>query len=77
MVHDTYKTIIKLVQSKKLREAFYPIDIIHATRTKNKKTLQTFPSKHRKGNPCGESELFTQLKDGSYKLIRPFRYGLK
>ena len=77
MVHDTYKTIIKLVQSKKLKEPFYPIDIIKATRAKNKKTLLVFPSKHRKGNPRSESELFIQNKNGSYKLIQPFKYELR
>lgn len=77
MVHETYKTIIKLINSKKLKEPFYPIDIIHVTRAKNPETLQRFPSKHRKGNPSGTSELFTPFKDGRYNLIRPFKYGLK
>jgi len=77
MVHDTYKTIIKLVNSKKLKEPFYPKDIINVTRAKNLKTLRNFAIVHRKGNPTGTSELFTQHKDGRYKLIRPFKYGLK
>jgi hypothetical protein len=77
MVHDTYKTIIKLVKSKKLKEPFYPADIVKAARAKNIETLRKFPAMHRKGNPHGASELFTQLKDGKYKLIKPFKYDLK
>ena len=77
MVHDTYKTIIKLVNSKKLKEPFYPKDIKNSTRAKNIETLRRLPALHRKGNLGGTSELFTQFKDGRYKLIRPFKYGLK
>jgi hypothetical protein len=77
MVHETYKTIIKLINSKKLNEPFYPRDIIKATKVKNPRTFHTFPAKHRKRNPQGTSELFIQQKDGRYKLIRPYKYGLK
>ncbi len=77
MVHETYKTIIKLVNSKKLKEPFYPADIAKVIRVKNIETLRRLPSLHRKGNLGNTSELFTRYKDGSYKLIRPFKYGLK
>ena len=78
MVHETYKTIIKLVKSKKLKEPFFPVDIVNAIpRAKNLKTLRKFPIVHRKENPTNTTELFTQLKDGRYKLIRPFKYDLK
>ncbi len=78
MVHETYKTIIKLVKSKKLKEPFFPIDIVNAIpRAKNPVTLRKFPIVHRKGNPRNTSVLFTKLKDNRYKLIRPFKYDLK
>ena len=33
--HQTYETIIKLVNTEKLKEPFYPIDIATATGEKN------------------------------------------
>jgi len=52
MVHETYKTIIKLVKSKKLKEPFFPVDIVNAIpKAKNLKTLRKFPIVHRKENP--------------------------
>ncbi len=78
MKHETYKTIIKLVKSKKLKEPFFPVDITNAIpRAKNPETLRKFPSMHKKGNSRNLSMLLTQLKDGRYKLIRPFKYDLK
>ena len=78
MTHETYKTIIKLVKSKKLKEPFFPIDIVNAIpRAKNPETLRKFPSMHTKESPRNVSILFTKLKDNRYKLIRPFKYNLK
>ena len=78
MVHETYKTIIKLVKSKKLKEPFFPVDIVNAIpKAKYPQTQRKFPVIHRKGNPKNTSVLFTKLKDGRYKLIRPFKYDLK
>lgn len=76
--HQAYKVIIQLVKSRKLREPFSPLDIAHATRQRyNRETLRRFPSKHKKGNVGNDSELFVYLKSGKYRLIRPFKYGLK
>ena len=75
--HQTYETIVKLVNTKKLKEPFYPIDILTAAGEKDSRTLREFPAKHKKENPKGRIVLFTQLKDNSYKLVRPFKYGLK
>jgi hypothetical protein len=77
MAHETYKEIIRLVKSKKLKEPFYPKDIVKAAPKINSGTSRTFPIRHRKGNPGGNSELFVQLKNGGYKLIKPYKYGLK
>ena len=75
--YDSYEAIIKLVKSKKLKEPFFPADIAKATRAKNAGTLRRYPTRHRKGNPDGYSVLFTKLKDGRYKLVRPFKFGIK
>ena len=75
--HQTYETIIKLVNTKKLKEPFYPIDIATAAGKKDDRALREFPAKHKKGNPKGRDVLFTKLKDNSYKLVRPLKYGLK
>ena len=76
--HGTYARIISAVKSKRLAEPFFPKDVPKACRAKNNaETFRKFPSAHRKKNPYNHRELFVQLKDGRYKLIRPFRYGIK
>ena len=76
--HGTYSKIISAVKGKRLKEPFYPRDVPKACRAKNNaETFRKFPSAHRKKNPYNHSELFVQLKDGRYKLIRPFRYVIK
>lgn len=77
MVHRIYCQIINAVKSKKLKEPFFPRDIKKAIPKMNKKTSHTFPSKHKRNNTGNNSELFIRLKNGTYKLIRPFKYDLK
>jgi len=73
--HHTYRQILKAINSGKLKEPFTIPELKKACPHLNERTCSNFPSKHRKNNPGGDSELFIQLEDGRYKLIRPFKYG--
>ena len=68
-----YPKIVKAITSKKLKEPFRPIQAIKACRPKNPDTFRKIFASHRRGNPFGNQALFIQLKDGTYKAIRPFK----
>ena len=50
-----------------------PFEAIKICRPKNKGTFRKIFASHRRGNPFGNQPLFIQLKDGTYKAIRPFK----
>jgi len=74
--HKVYNSIVKAVNSKRLIESFASRDFCCACPGFASATYNTFLSKHRKGNPSRTSELFERIDRGSFKLIRPFKYGL-
>ena len=75
--HKVYRTIIEAVEKGILKEPFSSNDIIKACPNLVKSTCRTFPRKHRKGNPGMNSELFVMVSKGLFKLIRPYKYGIR
>lgn len=77
MQHKTYRVVVRLVRSGRLKEPFTPEELAKkAPRGSNRDTFRRFPAKHRKGNGTGDSQLFVRLKDNKYRVLRPFRYDL-
>jgi hypothetical protein len=58
------------VQEGQLEEPFRANNVREAIPGFAEKTYNVFLSKHRKGNPGGNTELFIRLKQGTYKLLR-------
>jgi len=73
MAPQAYSKVVKAITSRKLSEPFYPIEANKICRPKNPGTFRKIFSSYRRGNPFGNQPLFTQLKDGTYKTIRPFK----
>jgi len=73
MAPQAYSKVITAIKSGKLKEPFFPIEATKACRPKNKGTFRKIFASHRRGNPFGNQALFIQLKDGTYKAIRPFK----
>lgn len=71
-----YSTIVIAVKNGSLKEPFSRNDLKSACSSLADGTCDTFPSKHRRGNPGGNSELFEMVSKGKFKLIRPLRYEL-
>ncbi|WP_420544479.1 hypothetical protein [Nitrosopumilus sp.] len=73
MAPKAYPIVIKAIKSKKLKEPFYPYEASKVCKPKNNDSFRKIFASHRRGNPFGNQPLFIQLKDGTYKAIRPFR----
>ena len=73
MTPQAYFKVVKAITSKKLKEPFTPIQAITICRPKNKGSFRKIFSGYRRGNPNGYPPLFIQLKDRTYKTIRPFK----
>jgi len=73
MAPQAYSKVVKAITSKKLKEPFTPIQAIKICRPKNPGTFRKIFAGYRRGNPNGHAPLFIQLKDGTYKAIRPFK----
>ena len=73
MAPQAYSKVVKAITSKKLKEPFFPYEAIKACRPKNPETFRKIFAGYRRGNPNGYPPLFIQLKDGTYKAIRPFK----
>ncbi|MDH3764194.1 MAG: hypothetical protein OER82_00085 [Nitrosopumilus sp.] len=73
MAPQAYSKVVKAITSRKLKEPFTPIQAIKVCRPKNPDTFRKIFSGYRRGNPNGYPPLFIQLKDGTYKAIRPFK----
>ena len=73
MAPQAYFKVIKAITSRKLKEPFTPIQATTICRPKNPDTFRKIFAGYRRGNPHGYSPLFIQLKDGTYKAIRPFK----
>lgn len=74
--HKVYKAIVEAMREGRLAEPFTRADFRRACPGFREGTYRTFLSKHRKGNPGGNSELFEQVAPGLYRLLRPIKYGL-
>ncbi|MDH3360996.1 MAG: hypothetical protein OEL56_02315 [Nitrosopumilus sp.] len=73
MAPQVYSKVVKAITSKKLKEPFTPVQAVTICRPKNKGTFRKVFSSYRRGNLKGYPPLFIQLKDGTYKAIRPFK----
>ena len=73
MAPQAYPKVVKAITSKKLKEPFRPSQAIKSCRPKNPDTFRKIFASHRRGNPFENQPLFIQLKDGTYKAIRPFK----
>jgi len=73
MAPQAYLKVIKAITSRKLKEPFFPHEAIKICRPKNPETFRKIFSSYRRGNPYRKPALFIQLKDGTYKTIRPFK----
>lgn len=76
MAHRIYAAIVTAVKNGSLAEPFSTADFREACPGLGKGTYSAFLHKHTKDNPGGNSELFVRVAEGSFKCLRPFRYGL-
>ncbi len=74
--HQVYRRIVTAVQEGRLKEPFSTENFRRACPGLGEGTYNAFLHKHRKGNPGGNTELFVQVQENSFKVIRPFKYGL-
>ena len=76
MSHRVYGAIVRAVRAGRLPEPFGSNDFQRSCPGFAPGTYNVFLSKHRRGNPGGNSELFEHLAPGQFRCLRPFRYGL-
>jgi hypothetical protein len=76
VAHRVYSAIVIAVQSGALHEPFSKDGFREACPGLGPGTYNAFLDKHAKGNPGGNSELFARESPGSFRCLRPFRYGL-
>ena len=74
--HATYRAIVDAVERGDLSEPFTASDFEAACPGLGAGTYVAFLAKHAVGNPSGDSELFERVGPGSYRLVRPIKYGL-
>lgn len=74
--HKFYAALVGAVLKGRLKEPFRPNDVRQACPRFAHNTYGVFLPKHRRGNPGNNSELFEQVGEGLYKLLRPIKYGL-
>ncbi len=76
MAHLIYTAIVQAVKAGRLLEPFTTNDFATACPGFGLGTYKAFLNKHARGNPGGNSELFERVAPGSFRCIRPFKYGL-
>jgi len=74
--HKVYSAIVRAVNSHNLKEPFGSKEFRSACPSFADGTYKVFLSKHRKGNPGCDSELFIRVVPGKFRVIRPFKYGI-
>jgi hypothetical protein len=74
--HRVYSAIVSAVRAGRLQEPFGSAEFQKACPGFARGTYQVFLSKHRRGNPGGNTELFERVSPGWFNLLRPIRYGL-
>ena len=77
MSHKVYMKIIDAINSGKLIEPFSNQDFREACPGLGDGTYNAFLYKHKLGNKKNNSELVEQIGVNKFRLIRPFRYGVK
>ena len=73
--HRVYKSVVEAVKAHKIKEPFMASDFRKACHGFAEVTYNVFLNKNRVGNPGGNSELFVKVSPGTFKLLRPFKYG--
>ena len=73
--HKIYGCMVKAVKDGRLKEPFTRDDFMEVCPDFAERTYKVFLNKHRIGNPGGNSELFERVSKGSFKIVRPFKYG--
>ncbi len=76
MSHCVYRSIVKAVDSGSLKEPFKAADMKAACPGFADRTYWRFLSKHSKGNPGDDTELFERVARGRYRLLKPIKYGI-
>ena len=77
MAHRLYAAIVRAVGAGRLGEPFSAAQLQRSCQGFSPSTYSGFLSKHARGNPGANSELFMRVAEGRYRLIRPFKYGLE
>jgi hypothetical protein len=76
MAHKVYAAIVRAIKASRLKEPFKVKDLRNAQLGILSSTCGTFPHKHSLGNPGNTSELFERVAPGTFRVLRPFKYGL-
>ena len=75
--HEVYRALVAAVAQGHLREPFSKDNFRQECPGFGGGTYNAFLDKHAVGNPGGNSELFERVTPGSFKLLRPLKYGLR
>jgi hypothetical protein len=75
MEHEVYRSIAREVRRGRLREPFSAEDFLLACPGFAANTYRVFLPKHAERNPGRASVLFRRASRGSYRCVRPFKYG--
>lgn len=76
MAHKVYAAIVVAVKAGRLKEPFRVNDLRNAHLGIAYSTCGTFTHKHSVGNPGNNSELLERVAPGTFRCLRPFKYGL-
>lgn len=76
MDHKVYRKIISAIDLGLLIEPFSNNDFRKYCPGLGDGTYKAFLYKHKKGTKGGNSELFDQVGENLFKIIRPYKYGL-
>ncbi len=73
--YPTYSKIVRAVKSRRLKEPFYPNDLVKACRI-SPRAASSYPSRYRRGNPQKKPAYFVRMSNGTYKLTRPLKHDV-
>lgn len=77
MAHKVYDAIVGAIRDGRLIEPFDQADFRSSCPELGEGTYNAFLSKHARGNPGNNTELFERVSKGKYVCVRPFLYGLE
>ncbi len=75
--HAIYRKVISAIKNGDLVEPFDSNDFRRTCPGFAEGTYKVFLNKHRVDNPGNNSELFNRVRVGRFKLVHPFKYGIK